>query len=299
MTALVLCALLLDQLLGEPERWHPLVGFGWLANRVESMLNTDDPSTGYVRGIIALTILVIPFVVLAFFLTQVLGEAFAVLVLMLSIGAKSLIQHAHWVADALKSEDLQRSRAAVARIVSRDTDSLNRKDIITAAIESLLENGADALFGALFWFLVAGAPGVVCYRLVNTLDAMWGYRTPRYGRFGWAAARLDDLMNWLPARLTALSYALSGDVKAGLLGWWRDASLLESPNGGVVMATGGGALGIKLGGPTRYHGVVKEKPWFGGERSPDTGDIFRSMDLIHRATLWWIVVLFIGELAFA
>jgi hypothetical protein len=144
-----------------------------------------------------------------------IGIVFDVLLLYLAIGRTSLAEHAKAVASALQDADLPLARQRVGMIVSRDTREMNAPDVARAAVESVLENGADAVFGALFWFVVAGTPGVVVYRLANTLDAMWGYKNSRFLRFGWAAARFDDLLNLIPARLTALSYALMGQLSAG------------------------------------------------------------------------------------
>jgi adenosylcobinamide-phosphate synthase len=161
-------------------------------------------------------------------------------------------------------------------------------------VESVLENGADAIFSVLFWFLVAGTPGVVVYRLANTLDAMWGYRTARFQDFGWFAARLDDLLNWLPARLTALGYALAGDLHRSFRCWRDQSGGLDSPNAGVVMTAGAGALGLVLGGPGSYAGMVKDKPWFGSGSAPRSGDIYRALDLVHKSLLYWLLAVLIG-----
>ena len=138
------------------------------------------------------------------------------------------------------------------------------------------------------------------YRLANTLDALWGYRTPRYLHFGWAAARLDDGLNWLPARLTALSYALVGSQPA--LAWrcWREqAPFWKSPNAGPVMAAGAGALGLALGGPARYHGQWQQRPPLGEGLAPCAEDIGRAVKLVQRALWLWLAVIFIGGWAFA
>lgn len=287
--AALLLGLLLDHLLGEPRRRHPLVGFGRLARVVETRLHRDHRTA----GVAAVILVVAPFVLLAAWLQSLpfWGPAFAAIALYLAVGLRSLREHAEPVADALAGGRLDEARAAVGRIVSRDTAALDPGQVATAATESVLENGNDAVFGALFWFAVAGAPGVVAYRLVNTLDAMWGYRNARYERFGWAAARLDDLLNLAPARLTALSYALAGRYAAAMACWRRQAPLWDSPNAGPVMAAGAGALGVRLGGAAPYDGIWHERPVLGCGDAPDAESIRRAIRLVYAAVAIWLAAL--------
>ncbi|RMG31870.1 MAG: cobalamin biosynthesis protein [Gammaproteobacteria bacterium] len=285
--AISLGALLLDRLLGEPPRWHPLVGFGRLAQWLESRLHA--PTIG--RGTVAAALLLLPPVGIAMAVSTSGGkEAFDLLILYLALGGRSLEQHALAVRAALEQNDLPSARRAVACLVSRETTLLDREGVSRAAVESVLENGNDAVFGSLFWFLVAGAPGVVLHRLANTLDALWGYRIPRYEAFGKPAARLDDLLNWIPARLTALSYALVGDTRTALACWRCQGTRWKSPNAGPVMAAGAGALGIRLGGPAHYHGREEPRPALGRGRPPRPGDIDRALRLIRRAVGVWLLV---------
>ena len=306
LTALLcIIAVLLDRRLGEPRRGHPLVGFGWLAQRVEALAYGSpdlDAKARRERGIGAVIILLTPFTVAVGLLAKIplIGLAVALVLLYLAIGARSLAQHAEAVATALQAGDLPLARQRVGLIVSRDTADLDEEGISRATIESVLENGCDAIYGALFWFVLAGAPGVVLYRLANTLDAMWGYRTARYLHFGWAAARLDDGLNWLPARLTALSYAAVGPQPA--LAWrcWRDqAASWKSPNAGPVMAAGAGALGLALGGPACYHGEWQPRPPLGEGLAPCAEDIARSIKLVQRALWLWLAVILLGGLIIA
>ena len=307
MLTALLCigAVLLDDRLGEPRRGHPLVGFGELARRVEALaygLPELSAKARCKRGIGAVIVLLTPFTIAAGLLTKIplIGLAVALGLLYLAIGARSLAQHAEAVAAALQAGDLPLARQKVAMIVSRDADDLDEEGISRATVESVLENGCDAIFGALFWFVLAGAPGVVAYRLANTLDALWGYRTPRYLHFGWAAARLDDGLNWLPARLTALSYALAGRQPA--LAWrcWQEqAPDWKSPNAGPVMAAGAGALGLALGGPARYHGEWQSRPALGEGLAPCAEDIGRAVALVRRALWLWLAAILVGGLALA
>jgi adenosylcobinamide-phosphate synthase len=181
-------------------------------------------------------------------------------------------------------------------IVSRQTEKMTAVDVRKATIESVLENGADAVFAPIFWFAVAGPAGAVLYRLSNTLDAMWGYKNQRYIYFGWAAARFDDVLNWIPARLTASSYALVGQTKKAIDCWKNQAHLLDSPNAGPVMTAGAGALQLKLGGAAWYHGDLKDKIYFGTEKLPDNEDIIRANSLITNSLILWIFSLLCLEI---
>ncbi len=288
-------ALLLDWWLGEVRRFHPLIVFGRSATWVESCLYLRLSRW---RGFLALLIVVLPLTIMVSWIaTQATGlweQAFSVLILYFAIGHKSLHQHALPVAHALNEGDEALAREQVARIVSRDPATLN---IAAAATESVLENGSDSVFAALFWFAIAGPTGVVMYRLTNTLDAMWGYRNDQYRCFGWAAARFDDVLNWLPARLTALSYALLGNTGLGLRCWRTQAALWDSPNAGPVMAAGAGALAIRIGGPAQYHGEWHDRPYLGPDNGPSATavDIERALRLVRWCCVFWVVVLFAIE----
>lgn len=166
-------------------------------------------------------------------------------------------------------------------------------DVARATIESVLENGSDAIFCVLFWFILLGPIGAILFRLVNTLDAMWGYKTEKYIHFGWAAARLDDLLCWLPSRLTALSYALAGNTALALTCWWYQAKTWYSPNAGPVMSAGAGALALQLGGPAVYHGTLKERPPLGKGSAPCASDIGRSVSLVNRSLVFWVLAVLV------
>ena len=288
----MIAAVLLDAWLGEPPRAHPLVMFGRLAGWIEVRLHGDRRPAGVLAWLLA----VLPLVALAWLIAVMLGAVaswlsfvFEVAVLYLAIGLHSLGDHATPVARALERGDILGARAAVGRMVSRDTQALDEQQVAAAATESVLENGNDAVFGALFWFAVLGVPGAVLYRLANTLDAMWGYRTPRYERFGWAAARIDDVLNFLPARLTALSYALLGDATRAWRCWHTQAVLWDSPNAGPVMAAGAGALGVRLGGPAPYDGVWEPRPDLGEGEPADATAIVRALRLVRRCVVLWLL----------
>ncbi|OIQ82322.1 cobalamin biosynthesis protein CbiB [mine drainage metagenome] len=292
----VLAAVLLDRLLGEPARWHPLVGFGRLANVLEARCNRPCRQRRQrLVGAVAVAVLIAPACFAAAWLSaQPWGLLCDVLLLYSAIGARSLAQHAEAVAAALRRDDLPSARHRVGRMVSRNTADLPETGIARATVESVLENGSDAVFGALFWFVVLGAPGAVLFRLANTLDAMWGYRTVRFLHFGWAAARLDDVLGYIPARLTALSYALLGNFRRGIACWMKQARHWYSPNAGPVMAAGAGALQLTLGGVAQYHGAMKQRPILGEGNSPASADIERAVALVQRSLILWVVIIFLG-----
>jgi adenosylcobinamide-phosphate synthase len=293
-------ALLLDAVLGEPRRWHPLIGFGALAAAIERRLYADRRGTGIVAWGFAV---IVPVALLAW-LRAVSPMPLAFLidatVLYFALGWRSLGEHARPVAEALLAGDIDAARVAVGRMVSRDTQALDATRVSAAATESVLENGHDAVFGALFWFVLFGAPGVLGFRLANTLDAMWGYRTDRYNHFGWMAARADDVLGFVPARLTALTYAALGDGATAVRCWRTQAPAWDSPNAGPVMAAGAGALRVRLGGPAPYHGRWEERPELGEGAQPGAGAILRALRLVDRGVIAWVaVVLLVGVAAHA
>lgn len=313
-------ALVFDYIFGEVKRYHPLVGFGALVSTLERALNpakgeqgearpNTDKTTTRLIGMSAYLILVVPIVLLSLALDVWLDESalihllFSALVLYIAIGWRSLLQHAKAISRPLLSGDLNAARQAVAMIVSRDTQTLGESEIASAATESVLENGADAIFSAIFWFLVAGVPGVVLYRLSNTLDAMWGYKTERFLHFGWCAARVDDVLNFIPARLTALSYALLGQTRLAFHCWQTQGRSWKSPNAGPVMAAGAGALGVSLGGAAPYYGAWQSRPHLGPLPQGDAGrekqyqangkSIEAACSLVNKTLCLWLVLLFV------
>lgn len=292
MAPLMLGAVLLDQILGEPRRWHPLVGFGSLASSIEQRLNRGMRRRG--PGLVGWALAVLPLTLGSWLLSNLPGIGWLVelVLLYLAIGLRSLSEHAMPIVRALGAGNLAAARERVGRIVSRDTSGLDEAGVARATTESVLENGSDAVFAALFWFAIFGGPGAVLYRLANTLDAMWGYRNERYLHFGWAAAKIDDFLNYLPARLVALTYALCGKTRLAITCWQRQAPLWDSPNAGPVMAAGAGALGVSLGGSAVYEGEVHARPLLGAGPSPGAVDILQAIRLVRRSVMLWLVVAF-------
>jgi adenosylcobinamide-phosphate synthase len=290
-----MAAVLLDFMIGEPRRFHPLVGFGWLANKLEAWLNiankTNKAKQRWV-GMFALALLLAPFILLAYWLCHIPVVSIVVdtLLLYFAIGHKSLHDHARAVTRALSNHDEASAKIAASYMVSRDSAAI---EPVPATVESVLENGNDGVFGALFWFFIAGGTGALLFRLANTMDAMWGYKTPRLYYFGWAAARLDDVLDYIPARLTALTYAILGNTKLALNCWKTQAPLWDSPNAGPVMAAGAGALGVQLGGAARYQGEWHERPILGAGEPPIAGDIERALKLVRHGVYLWLLVMLV------
>jgi len=299
MSLSLILAVLLDHWLGEPKKYHPLIIFGHLANRTETILRKQHHSALLQKamGLIALLLIVAPFTLITYSLSQwpLINTLFTPVILYFCIAANSLKQHALLVLHALNDKNLTLAKNHVAMIVSRETDGMTEDDVRRASIESVLENGADAVFAPIFWFIIAGPTGAILYRLSNTLDAMWGYKNQRFLHFGWAAARFDDCLNWVPARLTALSYAALGHTSQAFHCWKTQASLLDSPNAGPVMTSGAGSLNIQLGGPAFYHGKLKDKIYFGTDHLTKNNDINRANSLITRSLLLWIFIVVFFE----
>jgi len=298
------CALVIDYLFGEPKRFHPLVGFGTLANWIESLLNgettTKSARVSRLSGALGWVLLCIalPIILISVLIKMPSSWAFlfSVFILYLCIAPNSLAKHAYAIQGSLAKNNIEKARVALNAIVSRDCGDLDTKQIAAGSVESVLENGSDAVIAPLFWFFLLGAPGVLLYRLANTLDAMWGYRTKRYNNFGFAAAKLDDLLNWVPARCCAFLYAVGGNFFKAIGCWQSQAKLWSSPNAGPVMASGAGALNLIIGGSASYHGQQESRPVLGTGEIPTASDIRRSVNLVNKATGYFVLIILIWEL---
>ena len=300
----LLIALCLDRLFGWPEfifrRFsHPVVGFGHLISLFESKLNKSTWSSGIRKatGVFSLFFLLTSFAALSFLIVLVIPEgpigvlATSFLVWPL-IAAKSLADHVAAVAEPLKANDLPEARQAVSMIVGRNSNQLGSNDIARAALESLAENTSDGVTAPLFWGVLLGFPGVLIYKFVNTADSMIGYKNKRYRDFGWASARLDDLVNYIPARLTSFMYAvISRNTLRVLRITFRDASQHRSPNAGWPETSVAASIGVKLSGPRIYEGVKTNDPWLNNDgRDPTGSDLFSGLKLFDRF-LWAITFL--------
>lgn len=258
----LLLALGLDAIFGEPDAvWkrlpHPAVVMGRAVGWVDRTMNHGRGRV--VTGGLALALLVLG-AWLAGVLLARLGWPVEVLAAAILLAQRSLVDHVRAVADAL-SLSVEDGRRAVARIVGRDTEGMDAPRIARAAIESAAENLSDGVVAPAFWFLVAGLPGIMAYKMVNTADSMIGYRTPQHEQFGKAAARLDDLLNWIPARLSALFLFLTRHRPGGWQTITRDARLHRSPNAGWPEAAMAVGLGVALSGPRSYHGELRDEPF--------------------------------------
>ncbi len=279
-----------DSVLADPPRWHPVAGVGQLASHLEGALYAPRRMRGGVHVALVTLPLTAAAALAQWRLSGVGRLALLASVSWAAIGSRSLRREAERLSERLAAGDLAGARALMPNLVGRDPTLLDGAGMARAAIESVAENTSDAVVGPLLWGVLAGAPGVVGYRIVNTLDAMVGHHSERYERFGFAAARLDDLAGLLPARLTAaLAVALAGLVGGSgadaRKAWRRDAAAHPSPNAGPCEAAFAGALGVRLGGPTVYPYGLSDRPWQGDGRDPDAADVVRAARLSRDVTL--------------
>ena len=301
-------ALLLDRIFAEPTRFHPLVGFGHWAAFCESKLYAEK---SYFRGFLALILVISPILLVCVWINALLALSlfstiFSAVILYLCIGWQSLLAHADAIAKPLAADKLIEAREKLSYIVSRDTEQIDAIGIVKASSESVLENGADAIFNAIFWFAIAGVPGVVLYRMANTLDAMWGYKNSRYYYFGFAAAKLDDLLNYIPARLTALMYLLVSKQLRYVSQVFQQSKHWKSSNAGCVMSAGAFAVKASLGGAAVYHGSLQQRPILGFNKENEVVDnrkektdadtIFRCMRLINKSVLFILLIILFSDL---
>lgn len=291
--AILAIALVLDALIGEPEKlWrrvpHPAVlmgnAIGWLDNGFNE--GNDRRKKGalgilafcVIAAVVGLAIADLPF-----------GGLLEIALVAILLAQKSLSQHVQAVADGLRMS-VDDGRDAVAKIVGRDTAAMDTPAISRSAIESAAENFSDGVVAPAFWFLIAGLPGILVYKLVNTADSMIGYRTPRHEEFGKFAARLDDVLNWVPARLTALLFMAARRSTAAWAIIRRDAPLHRSPNAGWSEAAMAAVLGVALSGPRSYEGEMREFPWVNGEGARNIGakEVDQAVDMIWSG---WLALL--------
>nr|WP_217356640.1 adenosylcobinamide-phosphate synthase CbiB [Ruegeria sp. HKCCA0370] len=282
---MLVCAMCLDAALGEPDwLWsrvrHPAVMIGNLIGWLDTRLNHGAQRRS--KGVGVLVLLVCGAGALGWGLS-LLGPVIEILVCAILLAQKSLVTHVRAVGEGLMAS-LSEGRARVAMIVSRDTRDMTEAQVARSAIESAAENLSDGVIAPAFWFLIAGFPGLLVYKAVNTADSMIGYRNETYRAFGWASARFDDLLNLIPARLTCVMIvALSGQWSR-----WReilaDAHRHISPNAGWPEAAMARALNVALAGPRSYDGKVRDLAWVNGNAQREIGalDIFRACRMLWR-----------------
>jgi adenosylcobinamide-phosphate synthase len=282
----VLVGCLADLALSDPQRGHPVAVFGQAAAKVEQVTYGDTKLAGALHlglavGSVGLFGTAVQRVTARSPLWSVAATAAATWV---ALGGTSLVRTGLQMAQLLDRNDVEGARGLLPSLCGRDPAGLDSAGLARAALESVAENTSDAQVAPLLWATAGGLPAVLVYRAINTLDAMIGHRSPRYIRFGWAAARLDDLANYVAARVTAalvvLCAPLVGGSRSGAAqAWHRDAARHPSPNAGVVEAAFAGALGVRLGGPTQYHHELQIRPTLGDGRQPVAADLRRAVAL--------------------
>lgn len=299
----ILAGYLADLMLGDPRRGHPVAGFGRCAAGLEALTYRDSRAAGAVHTSVLVGSLVVLGAVL-----QRRSRDLADLVLMatatwVALGGTTLARTGSDMADLLAVGDLGGARALLPSLCGRDPAALDAEGLARAACESVAENTSDAQVAPLLWASVGGVPGALAYRGINTLDAMIGNRSARYARFGWAAARSDDVANYLPARLTGALTVLCAPLVGGspvrsARAWRRDAGRHPSPNAGVPEAAFAGALGVRLGGPTQYRHELEIRPSLGDGPPPAVDDLRRAVrlsQLVQGAALFVALTVSLGQ----
>jgi len=309
MIVLVL-ALCLDALIGDPPALyaiipHPVMLIGRAIALFDRRLNreTRGPRARRVRGIVTLVVLGLSAIAIGVALSALaatfpLGWILEMLIVAVMVAQRSLYDHVLRVQLALQREGVAGGRAAVSQIVGRDPDVLDGFGVARAGIESLAENFSDGIVAPVFFYAIAGLPGLLLYKTVNTLDSMIGHKSSRYLAFGWASARFDDLLNLIPARLAGLLIALGstfvsrGRPDRALRIMWRDAGKHRSPNAGWPESAMAGALDLALSGPRRYGELVVDDPWLGDGRARATpSDMRRALMVFIAACLIQLLIL--------
>ncbi|WP_278314818.1 cobalamin biosynthesis protein [Lolliginicoccus levis] len=280
---------LADRLLGDPQRFHPVAGFGTLAHRAEQAGYRDTRARGTVHWLVLVggtagAACLVELVLARHGTPRLARIGWTAGATWATLGGTSLARVGARMAAHLEADDLDAARALLPSLCGRDPALLDLAGIARATVESIAENTSDATIGPLVWVGLLGAPGALAYRAINTLDAMVGYRSERYERFGWFSARADDVANLLPARCcgaitVAAAPLVGGSPAVAWRSWRRDARSHPSPNAGVAEASAAGALGIRLGGTTRYRHGTEERPGLGEGPPPGVVDVRRAARL--------------------
>ena len=271
---------LADLAFADPPRRHPVAAFGTTATALERLTYRDARRAGVAH----VGVLLGGVALLGVAVERVGGRVGIALATWIALGGTSLLRAVSDMANTLDADDVEGAKQLLPSLCGRDPAALDADGLVRAALESLAENTSDAQVAPLLWTAVGGAPGALVYRAINTLDAMVGYRSPKYARFGWAAARLDDVANVVPARLTAALVVVCAPLVGGsptgaVRAWRRDAARHPSPNAGVVEAAFAGALSVRLGGPTRYPHGLEIRPALGDGHLPRVEDLRRAVRL--------------------
>lgn len=293
-------AMLLDAIFGEPRfLWdrlpHPAVLMGRLVAFLDRTLNMGNDRKS--KGVLALAILCFSAVVLGSVLSQ-LGWVIEIIVAAILLAQKSLVDHVKAVATGLRISIAQ-GRFAVSMIVSRDTTDMTESQIARGAIESAAENFSDGVIAPAFWFLIGGLPAMLVYKFVNTADSMIGYKTKKYLEFGWASARFDDVLNWIPARISMLLIVAFAKQPINLKAIISEAKQHKSPNAGWPEAAMARAIDVALAGPRSYDGKLQQLPWVNetGRQSITANDVDSATRILWRAwNLAWVLIIVVSVL---
>ena len=294
-------ALIIDHFIGEPNRYHPLILFGNLANKLEKKFNKGNDQQRFINGAVAWTLLVLPvpliYLILMWLLPGFLVVLINIYVVYWAVALNSLNLHGMQIFHPLNNDDLPQAQHFCSYIVSRDTSQLDAQAISRATTESMLENGHDGVTATLIYFVIGGAPLVIIHRLSNTLDAMWGYRTEQFNYFGKCSARMDDLLGFVSAKITTLLFVViglfNGTAKQALINAYQQSLEYKSHNGGCVMASGATVIKTCLGGSAVYFGKTVVSPQLGEGEVVQTKHIKASLRLVKQAVVLWMLIIFV------
>jgi adenosylcobinamide-phosphate synthase len=299
-------AVVLDLIIGDPPSWpHPVKWIGALISRLDKRLNQGSGRKG--KGIMMLFIVLLAVFVPVLFLCwgayqihPLIGIMVEGILISTSIAHKSLKDAAMEVYDPLQKDDYQKARLKLSYIVGRDTEQLTESEIVRGTVETVAENTSDGVTAPMFWAWIGGAPFALLYRAINTCDSMVGYKNDKYLDFGWASARMDDIANWVPSRLTGFTMLLANQPqKTKVKNTWnilfRDAKKHPSPNSGWCEAGAAALLGVQLGGVNTYKGIVSNRALMGDVLYPlERNDIIRIIAILSRTTVFFLLILWLG-----